>query len=295
MKTHHLMQAEAGGPQSHFEYDWQVLAELNPHYRRFVEQEIERLGEDHITIRTQYLLQPIKDAGRFLSDVHHQQMQGEHTWEEQASTGELYVAGLDVGGEERATPDAGGFEGRRDSTVLTIGRISYNRLDLPELNIVHQYCWTGASYLMQYEQIVTLCQMWGIRRLVVDKTGLGEGLTSLLVGRLGAQRVLPFHFSQTSKSELAYHLLGLINASRCKLYRSETAPGEIAQESQRQLQLARYRLPAPDLIDMYVKSSEGHDDFLISLALCCETLNHISTPPVVPPVIVRPRPVQWAF
>ena len=35
----------------HFEYTWRELASINPNYRKFVEAEIARIGEDHITIR----------------------------------------------------------------------------------------------------------------------------------------------------------------------------------------------------------------------------------------------------
>src|SRR5450759_654513 len=46
--------ARCTGEQQHFEYDWRTLAAINPAYRSFVENEIARLGEDHLAIQTQY-------------------------------------------------------------------------------------------------------------------------------------------------------------------------------------------------------------------------------------------------
>jgi len=41
---------------------------------------------------------------------------------------------------------------------------------------------------------------------------------------------------------------------------------------------ARYRLPAPDVLDIYVDPTDGHDDFLISLALLTEGLSSLTAP-----------------
>jgi hypothetical protein len=56
----------------------------------------------------------------------------------------------------------------------------------------------------------------------------------------------------------------------------------------KQLRLARYRVPAESMLDMYVDPAEGHDDFLISVALCCEAVRHW-TAPDVGAEIIKPR------
>ncbi len=114
--------------------------------------------------------------------------------------------------------------------------------------------------------------------MVVDATGIGAGLASLLVDRLGAERVTAFTFSRPSKSRLAYQLLSLLNSGRLKLYTATDAPTAIFTECWQQLQRARYRLPAPDVLDFYVDPGEGHDDFLMSLALLTEAADTLVTP-----------------
>jgi hypothetical protein len=272
---------QSTGQRRHFEYDWRALATINPAYRTFVEQEIARLGEDHITIQTQYFLRPISGAGYFLSELQQALLQGKHFWEALPSGEHWYIAGMDVAGEERPAQGSATSEGRhkqRDSTVITIGRVRYNELNLPIIEVVHHQWWTGMPYLQQYAATIALVEQWGLRSLIVDATGLGAGLASLLVNRFGEERVIPFTFTRPSKSRLAYQLLALINSGRLKLYAPRDTPVGIYEEAWQQLRQTRYRLPAPDVLDIYVDPTEGHDDFLISLALLTEGLSVLTAP-----------------
>ncbi len=285
------------GERRHFEFDWRVLAALNPAYRAFVEQEIARLGEEHLAVQTQYFLRPISGAGYFLNPLQRTLLQGTHRWEEAPATDGTregwYVAGMDVAGEERPARGSANasIEGmtrtQRDSTVITIGRVFLNELNLPCVEVVHQYWWTGKPYLEQYAAAVALAEQWGLRALVIDATGLGAGLASLLSNRLGEERVQAFTFTRPGKSRLAYQLLALLNSGRLKLYAAAGAPTSLYEECWRQLRLARYRLPAPEVLDFYVDPTDGHDDFLISLALLTEALNTLSAPAAS--TLIRPR------
>lgn len=269
------------GEQHHFEYDWRTLAAINPAYRTFVEQEIARLGEDHLAIQTQYFLRPISGAGYFLNSLQQTLLRGVHSWEHEPVDDCCYIAGMDVAGEERAAQGVNASQHinrKRDSTVITIGRVHYNELHLPCIEVVHQAWWTGRSHLEQYAATVALVEQWSISSLVVDATGLGAGLASLLTSKLGEGRILPFTFTRPSKSRLAYQLLALINSGRLKLYAAASGPVALVNECQHQLHKARYRIPAPDMLDFYVDAREGHDDFLMSLALLTDALALLTGP-----------------
>ncbi len=272
------------GQRQHFEYDWHTLAAINPAYRSFVEQEIARLGEDHPAIQTQYLLQPISGAGYFLNTLQHTLLQGTHRWQEMPVDATCYIAGMDVAGEERSDPEHSLMtpgrrsNSHRDSTVLTIGQVRYNEFHLPIIEVVHHEWWTGLTYMDQYAHTLALMDLWGIRALAIDATGLGAGLASLLLDRFGNERIIPFVFSRSSKSHLAYQLLSLLNSNRLKLYTSAGAPQKIYAECWQQLRTARYSLPGPDTLNFYVDASDGHDDFLCSLALLPEALHTLSAP-----------------
>lgn len=281
------------GIHRHFEYDWRTLGEINPRYKEFVEKEIDRLGRDHVTIRTQYRLETISGQDLLLSSQREHMLRGKHDWldgPDDDDTG-YFVAGIDVGGEARRKAGVQQASWKHDSTVITIGRVRRDELELPSLQIVHQIEWKGKLYTEQYAQLVELCEQWNIRRLVIDSTGLGGGLASFLTARLGEDIVTSFHFSRPSKSNLTYHMLSLIDTGRLKMYSEDSTPDDISAEAWKQLKLARYRVPGENLIDMYVPTEDGNDDYLTSIALCCEA---VKTPPA--PCFhsfwIRPRPLE---
>jgi hypothetical protein len=303
MSAHNQELEQQDGIRRHFAYDWTTLAQINPRYRRFVEGEMARLGEDHVSIRTQYRLLPISGAGYLLNDLQRLLIKGSHSWLDEPDEDKdgYYVAGMDIGGEdERAQPGDEqhlssarvGMVGaglapaptiptraQRDSTIITIGRVSYNELDLPGIEIVHQYWFNGMKHVEQYAATCEIMQRWNIQKLVIDKTGLGEGLASLLAEKFGEERVHGFRFTRPSKSALTFHFLGLINSGRLKLYAADQAPHPLFEECWHQLTMARYSIPGQGLMNMYCDSTNNtHDDFLISLALCAEAVRETYAP-----------------
>ena len=58
--------------------------------------------------------------------------------------------------------------------------------------------------------------VWGVRRLAVDATGLGETLARLLMRRLGEEIVRPVRFTAEAKSRLGYGLLAAVNGGRLR-------------------------------------------------------------------------------
>jgi hypothetical protein len=289
-RAHNLELEEQDGIKRHFEYTWRELASINPNYKKFVEAEISRLGPDHITIRTQYELQPISGAGFLLNELQRHMIKGKHQWAwGPEDEDEDLVAGIDIGGEEQRTkPGEEIKSNKRDSTIITIARVGYNEFMLPALEVIHQYWWTGKEFLDQYAQIVELCEVWGIRKLVVDRTGLGNMMASMLQAKMGEERVIAFNFSRPSKSELTYNFLSLINSGRLKIYAPDDAPPEIYEEAWKQLRLARYSIPGEGLLNFFCNPSEAHDDFLTSIALCCEAIKEFQQP-AVEDQIIKPR------
>jgi len=60
-----------------------------------------------------------------------------------------------------------------------------------------------------------LADLFNIRYLVVDATGVGAGLASFLTASLG-DRVIPFEFNSRTKSDLLWDFLGIIDSGRFK-------------------------------------------------------------------------------
>ena len=107
--------------------------------------------------------------------------------------------------------------------------------------------------------------LWRCRRVVVDATGLGQGVASFLERTLGKGVVTSFAFTAQSKSRLAYDLLAAVNSGRVKVYEADGSPEFQEFCAQRDSAMGHFR--ANQTMNFYVDPRQGHDDFLMSLAL----------------------------
>jgi hypothetical protein len=260
------------GVKRHFRYDWEEVARYNPDYQAYVQAERERLGESHPLFLTQYRLMPIHGGGGFLSAQQRAQLQGEHDRIHSGAAGKVYIAGIDIAGEEEEAKALMTLNPKRDATVVTIGEVEFPREDSivrePRIKIVEHYRWVGKKHAELYTQLVDILKnVWRCRRVVVDATGVGEPVASFLKKVLGS-RVVPFTFTQKSKSELGFNLLATINSGRLKVYKGDGS-GEY-KEFWWEMERARSQYRASQTMNFYVEPSEGHDDFLMSLALVVE-------------------------
>jgi len=265
------------GIKRHFRYDWQEVGKYNPDYIRFVQAERQRLGEDHPLFRTQYALLPITHGGGFLSRQQIALMLGEHQRQSQPEGKRTYIAGVDLAGEYEQEmmggATAGNERGRgHDSTVITIAEVDANPStslraspSQPLLKVVEQYQWTGTPHSQLYAQMTDILKnVWTCRRIVVDATGIGQPVASFLRKELGS-RVIPFVITSKSKSGMGFELLSFINSGRLKLYEQDGS--REYKETLFELERARARYRPNQTMNFYVDPQEGHDDFLMSLAL----------------------------
>ncbi len=280
VKQSNLELERIDGIRRHFRYDWQAIAECNPDYLAYVEAEKQRLGENHPLFLTQYRLLPIHGGGGFLSRQQRAQIAGSHPRKSKPESGKFYIAGIDLAGE--AEEEEGALmqnrKTQRDATVVTIGELDFSVVDdiqkQPRINIVEHYCWTGKKHAMLYPQLVDiLSNVWRCRRAVVDATGVGQPVSSFLKKALGA-RVSPFVFSAQSKSRLGFNLLAAVNAGRLKMY-----AGDGSAEYKQfwfEIEKAKSQFRPSQTINFFVDPGEGHDDFLMSLALLVEAARQYS-------------------
>ena len=265
-----------------------IAGAANRHY------EIARLGEEHPLICTQYLLRPLDEVGRLFSPAARALLQGTHVRLGGAQAGETYVAGVDVAGQdEQAAPGLlvpGAMQGGRDSTVVTVARLTWDAEREPALEVVQHYSWSGADHPTQHHALRSLlAETFPCVRVVVDATGLGAGVASWLATALGPSVVEPFVFSAPSKSRLGFLLLAMAGTGRCRLYRPDGSSD--AMRVWHEIAAARYELAGNEQLRFSVPSEEGHDDYLISLALCCRAASEAAPPPES--LVIPPRPMSY--
>jgi len=265
------------GIKRHFQFDWEEVARYNPDYLAYVTAENQRLGENHPLFLTQYRLLPIRGGGGYLSLQQRVQLQGAHTRKRQPVPGRVYVAGIDLAGEAEETEGASlrALKPRRDSTVVTIGELDFSScsdiIKQPHINVVEHYWWTGSKHAELYPQFIDILKnVWRCRKIVVDATGIGEPVSSFLKKSLGS-RVSPFKFSQRSKSELGFYLLAVVNSGRLKMYQGDGSAEyrEFCSETEK----AKSQYRPNQTMNFFVDPAQGHDDFLMSLALLVEAAN----------------------
>ena len=267
------------GIKRHFRYDWQEVGQYNPDYIKFVQAERQRLGEEHPLFRTQYALLPITHGGGFLSRQQIALVLGEHQRQSQPEGKRTYIAGVDLAGEHEQEMTGGDApvndKGRgRDSTVITIAEADATNPSQPLLKVVEQYQWTGTPHSQLYIQMTDILNnVWNCHRIVVDATGIGQPVASFLRKELGS-RVIPFVITSKSKSDMGFELLSFVNSGRLKLYKQDGS--REYKETLFEMERARVRYRPNQTMNFYVDPHEGHDDFLVSLALVVQAAKGLS-------------------
>ncbi|MYD65354.1 MAG: hypothetical protein F4X26_05150 [Chloroflexi bacterium] len=266
----HLEAERAGGPRRHFRFDWERVADANPAYGAYVEGERTRLGERHPIFRTQYLLEVLHDDDRLLDAAVRAQIEGSHDRLRSPLPGEHYVAGLDLAGPAL---DGRAHEADRDWTVLTVARVRSTAGGLPAVEVVEHQAWRGEATDAIVDTLADrLRNVWRVRRLAVDATGLGAPIADLLARRLPTGRVDAVVFSTSRKSQLGFGLLAAAHSGRLRLYRADGSAE--AAECRRQLELARAVYRDERTMQFHVDPADGHDDYLMSLALAVDAARH---------------------
>jgi len=265
-----------------FVVPWEVVAEEVPAYGVYVRKEMQRLGENHPIIKTQYKLEEIDEAGRLFPTERQARMKGDHARQRERSPGLVYALTVDVAGEAEQLEgeELRAEEPRKDSTVVTVFEVDLEGIEDPLIGFpcyraVDRHWWTGVKHSTLYATILDLVDQWRAAYVVVDATGVGAGLSSFLAKRLGSWKdpsapglVIPYEFSAASKSDLGWNFLSVIETGRYKDYQDD-AEGPDTRQFWREVAACEFEvLPGPgQRMRWGVEHSSVHDDMVISAAL----------------------------
>jgi hypothetical protein len=221
-------------------------------------------------------------------------IRGSHAARTEAEPGKMYGFLIDVAGQDEwtgrlqaAAVPAGDMSRRqsreddilmnpgRDSTFLKIVEVDNSTVKLvgkPTYRAVFRMAWTGKSHVAVFGALKALVGQWKTRYIVIDATGVGEGLWSMLDNAYGEKTVLPVKFTAQLKSALGYGLLGMMDSGRYQEYHP------FDETFQRQLDYCRSEiLPGPGKLMRWgvpdgkrdrASGEPVHDDDLITSAMC---------------------------
>ena len=232
-----LQAQEQDGRRRVFFYTAEDVLKLVPAYAQHVERVIAEHGRNHPLVRTQYFCETIEaqggmfNAGRlalmFNSSPLNPKGLGEMPEGQRGSTAFLIdVAGMDEASTGLAASllRAGLGNPGRDSTTLTVVMVDLStlaQLQGPTYRVIDRHCWTGENHLAVFGKLKALAEQHQPQQIVVDATGVGEGLWAMLEHAFPT-RVIPVKFSAQVKSETGWRFLSIIETGRF----SDPAPSE---------------------------------------------------------------------
>ena len=207
-----------------FRYDAQDVRKDVPAYGDFVDGEIARLGRGHPLVRTQFFNEEIDAQAGMFNAARRALMRADRAGASSPQPGAGYEIAflIDVGGMQEGRPALADPDGlsssRRDSTTLSVVEIDPSTLEVlqaPTYRVLDRRLWTGCNHLTVFGQLKALAESWRPRHIVVDATGVGEGLWAML-DKAFPTRVIPVKFSSSTKSEIGYRFLAIIETGRFK-------------------------------------------------------------------------------
>jgi hypothetical protein len=267
---------KADGIKRVFIYPADVVGKIVPPYARFVQGEVKKLGRNHPIIKTQFYCEEIDAQTGMFNAARRALMTGDQPSQSEPTPGHIYVFCIDIAGQDEAAMGTGDETTQlnnpgRDSVTLTIHDVDLSTLELlqaPTYRVVHREAWQGQNHLIIFGKLKNYADLWNPLYQVIDATGVGEGLWAML-DRTYPHRILPFKFTSTSKSELGYQYIGIIETGR---FRDCAPSSEIDEQYSRCIaevligpaKTMRWGVPAG------TRDADGqlvHDDFIISDAL----------------------------
>jgi hypothetical protein len=276
------------GIQRVFFFTAEDVRKYVPAYGAFVDGVVRRLGRQHPLVKTQYFCETIDAQAGMFPAGRQAMMKGTHAARTAAEAGKTYAFLIDVAGQDESQGQAGIEEIRnmggrfstvqnmgRDSTLLKIvevDRSTVAALGKPTYLTVFRREWTGEKHVKVFETLQGLVKVWKPSRIVIDATGVGEGMWSWLDNAYGPDMVRPLKFTAKLKSELGYGFIEMIDSGRYREYepfpenlrvqmnkcRSEIVPGPA--------KLMRWGVP--DGTRDQASGERVHDDDLMTGAMC---------------------------
>ena len=238
--------------QNHFEFDYKVVSRYNHDYRRFVDNEKRRHGEDSEFFQMSYALKWQLDRG-ILADPTMQLVKG---WSR--------------------TPVVVGIDPARvkDSTVVTVMWVDWDFPDpagYREHRILNWLEIQNTQWEEQYWQIMDFLDPFNIAYMGVDAQGMGSAVADRFSRLMGSRcEVIPFSSDAKNQSERWKHLIELIQR-KMFVYpgHSKARRTKVWRRFRQQMVDAEKVIKGQYLQIAAPNEREAHDDYVDSAALAC--------------------------
>jgi hypothetical protein len=254
-------QVKRGARQNHFEYNWRACARSNPNYKRFVEKEMQRLGQDSDEFQLAFEIRWLLDRGMLIT---------EQRLDELGDTSMTIVPSWTL------SPVVVGIDPARDvdSTVVTVVYVDWDRPDefgFYEHRILNWLELRGDQWEEQYFQIKEFLRYYYVGAIGVDAQGVGSAVADRLQRLFPGIPVVPMGSTRPDQTERWSHLMQLLDRykmiypahSKARRLRIWKRFYQQMTDVEKRFQGAHIIVEAPE------DDSDAHDDFVDSLAIAC--------------------------
>jgi hypothetical protein len=258
--------------QNHFEYDYRTVCRYNPNYKKFIDKEKLRLGEDSDEFQMSYALKWMLERGMlvteddldYLADPSMQLVRGWHR--------SPCVVGIDPARV-------------KDSTVVTVMWVDWDFPDpagYREHRILNWLEIHNTDWEEQYFQMMDFLDPYDIAFCGVDAQGMGSAVASRMARLMGSRcEVIPFSSDSKNQSERWKHLIQLIQRQMF-VYpgHSKARRTRVWRRFRQQMVDAEKVMQGQYLLIQAPNEREAHEDYVDSAALAC-ACTMMETVPVV--------------
>lgn len=266
IQTNKREETKPGSRQLHLEAGWEACAAENQDYKRYVQKEMLKLGEDSDEFSMSYRLQWKLTRGLFIPrgrlDHADERFLGDRT--------------MGLVHEYHQTPVVLGIDPARttDSTVVTALWVNWQRQDPygnREVRILNWLEITNEEWETQYRRILAFAANYDVLKVRIDSQGMGSAVAErlkLLMGNRSEVQGIP---SDTMNQEIRWKAL-------LQLFERGLIAFPAAPSARKSRRYRRFIQQMDDLEKHYVQgrmlarapnTADAHDDYPDSLALAC--------------------------
>ncbi len=214
------------------------VGQENPHYAAFVAEQIRSKGRNHPSVKTELFNEPVDTAAGLFPERRRALMRGQHQRLCIPAEGEIYLALVDVGGQDEAATSAFSdlVNPGRDYTVCTIVRVKRANGESangessspfshsPFYQAVDVQAWQGTRHFQDvpgqpslFSSLLAYLRIWQPVVVICDATGVGQGIADALI--TGYKRlVFPFDFGGGRKARLGNDFLAVVETGRFQYF-----------------------------------------------------------------------------
>lgn len=263
--------ADANKPRkyrAHFQYDYTVCQKYNHKYKKFIDKERIRFGEDNEFFRMSYCLDWLMEKGMMLTPQQFETHLANPHGKYELSVTEPCIAGIDLGKQV-------------DQTVITVIKLVEVEMpdDVNDAKITPQhikYVVNWAEYrkdrwsLQVSETRKFLSMFPGLKRIVVDATGKGEVVFEQFQDAFADRpniELVPIVLHDQLENDLAQHFYNEMFANRIRIPASQEVVRTARFRAFKKECLWTSKIYKNSLVKLKAEGKNRHDDYVYSLLL----------------------------